>query len=415
MSDDVEEGQRVLDAENGRVKAILQKVPEPVSGVGGKVSSDVIFDAAKKKYGVTNDKEDKAKEKMDKAQAAYDAAVAERAKWDAFKAEHEAVMAKQQQADAAANAEAESQRVAEEEWRAAEQAAADEQARKEREQTEVNAPLSDEVNKFGVPFVLSSDGTTTFGEVAVESGLKAAPIKLSLGENSVDDEGVNHGYGYLHIDAGHGQQILSPETGFKSIEEFVETVARNYDTIREGNQVAGNQTYLLELSDEHNNTLFIQLSHDGSYWNVNSAGIFRKKYSRRMREVASLLTIGNSSSTETVEVNRGQKDGATATSENSSLTSGGKGSAENAAVQGNGEKIIQELRILPKAMKWLTLKRLWKMRKAGMTGLTRRGRIGFWTSSASTTRRRRVSRQRPTARRAGRSVRRCSRMSVTLN
>lgn len=247
-------------------------------------------------------------------------------------------MAKQQQADAAANAEAESQRVAEEERRAAEQAAADEQARKEREQTEVNAPLSDEVNKFGVPFVLSSDGTTTFGEVAVESGLKAAPIKLSLGENSVDDEGVNHGYGYLHIDAGHGQQILSPGTGFKSIEEFVETVARNYDTIREGNQVAGNQTYLLELSDEHNNTLFIQLSHDGSYWNVNSAGIFRKKYSRRMREVASLLTIGNSSSTETVEVNRGQKDGATATSENSSLTSEGKGSAENAAVQENGEK-----------------------------------------------------------------------------
>lgn len=55
MSDDVEEGQRVLDAENGRVKAILQKVPEPASGVGGKVSSDVIFDAAKKKFGVTND------------------------------------------------------------------------------------------------------------------------------------------------------------------------------------------------------------------------------------------------------------------------------------------------------------------------------------------------------------------------
>ena len=209
-------------------------------------------------------------------------------------------------------------------------------------QAEVSAPLSDEVNEFGVPFVLSSDGTTTFGEVTVDSGLKAAPIKLSLGENSVDDEGINHGYGYLHIDAGHGQQILSPETGFKSIEEFVETVARNYDTIREGNQVAGNQTYLLELSDEHNNTLFIQLSHDGSYWNVNSAGIFRKKYSRRMREVASLLTIGNSSSTETVEVNRGQKDGATATSENSSLTSEGKGSTENANVQGNSEKNVDQ-------------------------------------------------------------------------
>ena len=61
-----------------------------------------------------------------------------------------------------------------------------------------------------------------------------------------------------------------------SIEEFVETVARNYDTIREGSVIADNQTYLLEISDEHNNTLFIQLSRDGSYWNVNSAGILIK-------------------------------------------------------------------------------------------------------------------------------------------
>ncbi len=189
-------------------------------------------------------------------------------------------------------------------------------------QTEVNAPLSDEVNEFDKPFVLSSDGTTTFGEVTEDSGLTAAPIKLSLGENRTDDSGADHGYGLLHIEAGHGGQIRA--AGFASVEEFVETVAKNYDTIREGNAIANNQTYLLEVSDEHNNTLFIQLSRDGSYWNVNSAGIFRKKYSRRMRKVASLPTIENSSSTETVEVNRGQSNGATATSENSSLTFVGK-------------------------------------------------------------------------------------------
>ena len=64
------------------------------------------------------------------------------------------------------------------------------------------------------------------------------------------------------------------------LEAFVEAVAANYDTIREGNMVAGNQTYLLELTDEHNNTVFVQLSRDGSYWNVNSAGIFKTKYSK---------------------------------------------------------------------------------------------------------------------------------------
>ena len=186
----------------------------------------------------------------------------------------------------------------------------------------VTAPLSKEVNEFNKPFVLSSEGTTIFGEVTGESGLIAAPIKLNLGENVVDENGINRGYGLLHIEAGHGEQIRM--AGFSSVEEFVEDVAKNYDTIREGNVIADNQTYLLEVSDDHNNTLFVQLSRDGGYWNVNSAGIFRKKYSRRKRKVASLPTIGNSSNTETVEVNRGQTKGATATSENSSLTSIGK-------------------------------------------------------------------------------------------
>ena len=209
---------------------------------------------------------------------------------------------------------------------------------------EVDAPLSEELNEFGKPFVLSSDGTTTFGEVTADSGLTAAPIKLSLGENIVDDNGQNHGYGYLHIDAGHRAQILNPETGFKSIEEFVETVARNYDTIREGSIVADNQTYLLELSDEHNNTLFIQLSRDGSYWNVNSAGIFKKKYSRRKQEVYTRPALEPGTNTDPSGVDSGLDEGVTAPAGNSPQTSEGKGSTENANVQGNSKKnVIQGL------------------------------------------------------------------------
>lgn len=203
--------------------------------------------------------------------------------------------------------------------------------------TEVTAPISGEINEFGKPFILSSDGTTTFGSINEDSGLKAAPIKLSLGENYVDENGINHGYGLLHIEAGHGKQIL--DAGFSSVEEFVESVAKNYDNIKEGYQIGNKQTYLLEVSDVHNNTLFVQLSIDGGYWNVNSAGIFRKKYSHRKREVASLPTIGNSSNTETVEVNRGHSNGVTATSENSSLTSASKGSDNSVYEQGKSEKL----------------------------------------------------------------------------
>ena len=43
---------------------------------------------------------------------------------------------------------------------------------------------------------------------------------------------------------------------------------------------------MIQVTDTHDNTLFIELSNDGSYWNVNSAGIFRKGYSNKKETVA---------------------------------------------------------------------------------------------------------------------------------
>ena len=207
----------------------------------------------------------------------------------------------------------------------------------EQTETEITAPLSDsEKDEFGKPFVTSSDGTTTFGFVDPESGLASLPIRLSLGENHKDENGKNHGYGWLHIDAGHRAEILN--AGFSSIEEFVESVARNYTDIREGAVIANNQTYLLEVSDEHNNTLFIQLSRDGRYWNVNSAGIFKKRYSRRKPEVYSRPAVGSGKGTDTTEVDSGQSKGATAPAGNSSETSVGKVTTSSADKQEAGEE-----------------------------------------------------------------------------
>ena len=187
------------------------------------------------------------------------------------------------------------------------------------EAEEISYQLSDEVDEYGKPFVLAKDGSTTFGTIDSDSGLTEAPIRLSLGENTTDDNGANHGYGLLHIEAGHGDQIRN--AGYASVEEFVEEVAKNYTDIREGALIGDNQTYLLEVSDEHNNTLFIQLSKDGTYWNVNSAGIFKKKYSRRKPKVYSVPAVGDGISTDTTEVNSGQSKGATAPAGNSSQTS----------------------------------------------------------------------------------------------
>ena len=202
--------------------------------------------------------------------------------------------------------------------------------------------LADEKDKFGNPFIVSNDGTTTFGEIHEDSGLQPAPIKLSLGENKVDENGHNHGYGLLHIEAGHGDQIRA--AGFKSIQEFVESVARNYDTIRVGNSVADNQTYLLEVSDEHNNTLFIQLSRDGRYWNVNSAGIFKKKYSRNKTEVHTRPALEPETNTDFSGVDNGQTKGVTAPAGNSPQTSRGKDSNNSAEKQGNEQKNAENVR-----------------------------------------------------------------------
>lgn len=140
-----------------------------------------------------------------------------------------------------------------------------------------------ELDENGHPFVVASNGTTTFGVITEETGLPTAPIKLSEGFQDEDGKG----YGLLHIEANHGQQIRN--AGFSSVEEFVSFVATNYDenNIRVGKRrdKSGSITYLIQVTDEHDNTLFIELSRDGSYWNVNSGGVFRKGYSNKKRTV----------------------------------------------------------------------------------------------------------------------------------
>lgn len=134
-----------------------------------------------------------------------------------------------------------------------------------------------------MPFVVSENGTTSFGVIREESGLPSAPIKLSEGYQ--DENGK--GYGLRHIEAGHGDEIRN--AGFSTVEEFVSYVAKNYDedNIRVGKQRRnGNTTYLIQVTDSHDNTLFIELSRDGSYWNVNSGGVFRKGYSNKKETVA---------------------------------------------------------------------------------------------------------------------------------
>ena len=162
--------------------------------------------------------------------------------------------------------------------------------------------LSDEVDGNGHRFVVSSNGTTAFGEIREDSGLTPAPIKLSEGFNNTDENGNNIGYGRQHIEANHGDEIRN--AGYSSVDRFVEDVTRNYNEIRIGRDRKNNKTYmLLELHDEkHKRTLYVELSHDGSYWNVNNGGIFRNRYTDKNDIVWPVPTIGNNADTDIVEV-----------------------------------------------------------------------------------------------------------------
>jgi homoserine O-succinyltransferase len=155
-----------------------------------------------------------------------------------------------------------------------------------------------ELDDNDIPFI-SINGGIDLGTIRAETGLTEAPIRLSEGVEYSNGKG----YGIAHIEKEHGVQIRN--AGYSSIEEFVAKIASSYTTIRRGNERGEHETYLLEVTDEHNNTLFVELSsNDGSYWNVNSAGIFR------------------------VGVNHGTSKGATVTSGNSPQI-GSKGSENN--------------------------------------------------------------------------------------
>ena len=204
--------------------------------------------------------------------------------------------------------------------------------------------FSEELDQNGHPFILSSDGTTVFGEITKNSGLTAAPIKLNEGFNKTDEEGNNIGYGLLHIQAGHGQQIL--EAGYPSVQKFVEDVCRNYKEIRIGRNRKSNQTYmLLELHDEkHKCTLYVELSHDGTYWNVNSGGIFRNKYTDKNDNVWPEPTVGSNANTDTAEVANNPTEVAKGETVdrggNSSqpISSESKDTPQNSAVQTSGQE-----------------------------------------------------------------------------
>lgn len=182
--------------------------------------------------------------------------------------------------------------------------------------TEKKYRLSDKADENGCHFVLAPDGNIAFGIITPDTGLTVAPIYLS--EGMITNQKTKEGYGLLHIEARHGAEILG--AGYSSVIEFVAEVSRCYEIIREGKKRKGNQTYILILTDTHNNTLMIELSGDGSYWNINTAGVFKTSYGANKKEVYNRHTTAKQLAETVKESLREEQCGTTSQTRMNSLT-----------------------------------------------------------------------------------------------
>ena len=266
-------------------------------------------------------KEDKAEAALNKARQTYDAARKEADFWNAL----DERMKKGQEKP--------NDNYVKEEERKEEREKA-----KERKTESIEYHLSDEIDENGRQFVLTPEGELSFGEISKESNLQAAPILLS--EGMITNPATNDGYGLVHIEARHGEQIR--KAGYKSVLDFIEKVAKNYDVIKEGNIRDGHKTYRLQLTDKHNNTLMVELSNDGTYWNINTAGIFKTSYGRKNKEVYNRHTTAKQP-VETVGTSQGVEQGDTQTSSSMNIptTSNSKDIESSENEQKATEKIAQ--------------------------------------------------------------------------
>ena len=183
------------------------------------------------------------------------------------------------------------------------------------EQSDVfgDTDATESVNGDG--FALNSSGGIDFGEVTSEMGLPAAPIRMN--ENSLE-----------HIESRHGDEIRG--AGFNDAREFVEYVSNNFTRIKEGTNAEGspNGTYLLQVEGKHNDTLYVEFTIGGGYWNVNSGGVFNGRYGDNKRTIWS-ASVGQNKASEPLNTSPSTEQGRTtadATRAVSISSSQGKGS-----------------------------------------------------------------------------------------
>lgn len=102
------------------------------------------------------------------------------------------------------------------------------------------------------------------------------------------------------------------------------------------------------MTDKHNNTLMVELSGDGTYWNINTAGIFKTSYGKKNKEVYNRHTTVKQP-VEAAETSQDAEQGDTQTSSSMNVPTSSESKAINnqSDLQENGEKSSEKEGVTP--------------------------------------------------------------------
>ena len=152
--------------------------------------------------------------------------------------------------------------------------------------------LSDEKDRNGKPYVLTSDGKLSYGVVPgglVPEEPKTKEVRLSLGNQN--DSSINYRYGLIHIMEKHFAQLK--ELGFDTVEAYIKHVLKNIGGAVLDKIYAGKTTHFVFTtpfpSENHPkqkrvDTVIVELHEESDHWDIINTWRSTEAYIKKKKE-----------------------------------------------------------------------------------------------------------------------------------
>ena len=171
--------------------------------------------------------------------------------------------------------------------------------------------LSDEKDRNGKPYVLTSDGKLSYGVIPgglVPEEPKTKEVRLSLGNQN--DSSINYRYGLIHIMEKHFAQLK--ELGFDTVEAYIKHVLKNIGGAVLDKIYAGKTTHFvftIPFSSENHpkqkrvDTVIVELHEESDHWEIINTWRSTEAYiKKKIEKRGTVPSIGLSHAADKTEV-----------------------------------------------------------------------------------------------------------------